>query len=186
MIIAFLRGINVGGRNRLPMHALRTELERLGAREVRTYLQSGNVVFRPPDRPLDALGEDLACAIEAAHGFRPAVLLLDAVRLRRAVEANPYPEATGTPKALHLFFPLTPTDAPDLARLEALRSDSERIAWRDGALYLHAPDGIGRSKLAAGAERAIGTATTARNWATVQHVLALASETDGSSVTGPG
>lgn len=175
MVVGFLRGINVGGRNRLPMHALRTELERLGARNVRTYLQSGNVVFHPPERPLDALAEDLSRAIEGGHGFRPAVLLLDAIALRRAAEANPFPEATGTPKTLHLFLPLTPTDAPDLARLEALRAPAERIAWREGVLYLHAPDGIGRSKLAAGAERAIGTATTARNWTTVTQVLALAS-----------
>lgn len=174
MRVAFLRGINVGGRNRLPMKGLEAALRDLGAREVRTYLQSGNVVFEGPDLDPATLAERLADAVMADHGFRPRTLVLEAAGLERVVHANPYPQATAEPKSLHLFFPLEPPAEPDLTHLEGVRQPTERYALTGGVLYLHAPEGIGRSKLAGRVDQALGVETTARNWRTASKVLRLA------------
>ena len=170
MKAAFLRGINVGGRNRLPMRDLVAAIEAIGGTGVRTYLQSGNAVFEGAD------GDEatrLADAIEEAHGFRPLVLILDEVRLRRAVDRNPFPEAEASPKALHLFFPFGEPSPGAFEALAEVRAPSERVEIRDGIVYLHAPDGIGRSKLAARIARSLGVETTARNWRTVTRVAEM-------------
>lgn len=173
MKVALLRGVNVGGRNRLRMKDMRTLLEQVGATDARTYLQSGNAVFSAPDDDEAAFADRLSAAIEAAHGFRPLVLVLDGSELARAVERNPFPEADAAPKAVHLFFPVRPASSPDLQALEAVRRDGEAFALLQGVLYLHAPEGIGRSKLAERIDRALGAETTARNWRTVTRLLAM-------------
>ncbi len=170
--IALLRGINVGGRNSLPMAELVETLQQLGYHAVRTYIQSGNAVFRSAT-PLDAShAEAIAEALAQAKGFRPEVLLLSRTQLAAALAAAPFPSEEG--KALHLFFLVTPVAHADLARLDALKAASERYALDGQTFYLYAPDGIGRSKLASGLERTLGVATTARNWNTLQRIAALA------------
>lgn len=170
MRAAFLRGINVGGRNRLPMRDLVAAIESVGGAEVRTHLQSGNAVFEAADGDAAKRLED---AIEAVHGFRPRVLILDEGRLRRAVDGNPFPDAEASPTSLHLFFPFG-EPAPAAAEvLDEVRAPSERVQLGDGVVYLHAPDGIGRSKLAARLGGALGVETTARNWRTVARVAEM-------------
>lgn len=166
--IALLRGINVAGKNKLPMRDLVAELESLGLEDVRTYIQSGNVVFRSSDPDAGELGLRIAAAIERGHGFRPRVLVCDARRLRRAMKDNPFPEAENDPKSLHVFFLESAPATPDIESISAAKSSSERFELVDDHFYLHAPDGIGRSKLAAGAERWLGAGSTARNWRTVR------------------
>jgi uncharacterized protein (DUF1697 family) len=100
------------------------------------------------------------------------VLTVD--QLRRVVQGNPFPAATSTPGSVHLFFLAGPPDAAADERLQEVVASSERFVLRDDVLYLHAPDGIGRSKLAASAERRLGVPATARNWRTVTAVLDLA------------
>lgn len=165
--IALFRGINVGGHNKLPMEDLVNDLAGVGLDEVRTIIQSGNVVFRSKRRSGSALAREIETAVEDAHGFRPAVLVLDLTGFRQRLDANPFPEATADPKTLHLSFAAAEPSAPDLAAIERACSPTER--WRlDGdVFYLHAPDGIGRSKLAAGAERWLKVPMTARNWRTL-------------------
>ncbi len=174
--IALFRGINVGGTGKLPSKALVSLLEDLGAEEVRTYIQSGNAVFRHATRA--AAGRSLARTIERAvldaHGFEPAVLVLTPARLAQAAAGNPFPEGEEEPSKLHLSFLAETPQAPNRDKLEALRAGRERFALVEDVFYLHAPDGVARSKLAAGAERALGVAATARNWRTVQKILALA------------
>lgn len=175
--IGLLRGINVGGANRLPMAELRDELERLGLASVRTYIQSGNVVFdSPDDDTAEAIAGRIETAIEGRNGFRPRVLVLSAMRFREAMEANPFPEGEAEPKTLHLFFLAGPPDEVDLPALRAAASPTERFRLEDRVFYLHAPDGIGRSKLAARAEALLGVPATARNWRTVTRVWDLAME----------
>lgn len=169
--IALLRGINVGGKNRLPMKELVRELEALGLEDVRTYVQSGNVVFETARKPPRKLAGEIAEAIERSHGFAPDVLVLTADDLEAAVEGNPFPKATKEPKSLHAFFLAATPRRPDLAKLEDAKSKSERFELAGRVFYLHAPDGIGRSRLAARVEACLGVPTTARNWRTV---LALA------------
>jgi uncharacterized protein (DUF1697 family) len=176
--VALFRGINVGGKNVLPMRDLITLLEDLGSRNVKTYIQSGNAVFRHEQRDASLLSNKIAAAIKQSHGFEPRVLLLGLEEIERAVESNPYPEAESEPKTLHVHFLASEPKNPDLCSLESIKGDRERFALKEGFFYLHAPEGIGRSKLAANAERLLGVATTVRNWRTVCKVLTMAKERD--------
>ena len=102
------------------------------------------------------------------------VLILSADQLEDAIESNPFPEAEAEPKTLHLFFLAWAPAAPDIESLTEAKSPSERFHLTDHVFYLHAPDGIGRSKLAANAEKFLGVAATARNWRTVQKLREMA------------
>lgn len=172
--VALLRGINVGGKSTLPMKDLVTLLEDLGAQNVRTYIQSGNAVFRSEESNASLLSNDISVAIKMRHGLEPRVLLLETREFERVVESNPFPEAEPEPRTLHVYFLASVPPNPDLDALENLRGDDERFALKDGALYLYAPGGVGRSRLAANAERLLGVPATARNWRTVRKILALA------------
>lgn len=172
--IALLRGINVGGRNRLPMKDLVAMLEGLGLESVKTYIQSGNVVFRTSEPDLRQLAERIGSAVNDTHGFEPRVLLLRLEELERAIRRNPFPEAEGEPKTLHLAFLESVPEAPDLEAMERIKAAQERFALDERVFYLHAPDGIGRSKLAEKFERLLGVAATSRNWRSVQKLRALA------------
>lgn len=186
MWIALLRGINVVGRNRLTMGELVSIFESLGLEDVETYIQSGNVVFRSSGEVSPALDEEIAGAIEDRHGFRPRVLILGPDRLREAIESNPFPEAEVSPKAVHLYFLMSEPDTPDPGSLARLAAPTERFHVAGDILYLHAPDGIGRSKLAAAVEKRLGVAATARNWRTVRKLWAMAGSADRDEPwTGP-
>ena len=166
-LVALFRGINVGGRNRLPMRELVAALEGLGLQSIRTYIQSGNVVFQSEEPGPAALADRISAAVGESHGFFPQVLILELDELENAIAANPFPEAGDQPKSLHLFFLASVPENPDMQKLESIRIDSERFALKGRVFYLHAPDGIGRSKLAARVERTLGVRATARNWRTV-------------------
>lgn len=174
--VALLRGVNVVGANRLPMNDLATLLADSGCSDVRTYIQSGNVVFRSRLSVAGRVERRIAEAIGERHGFQPRVLALTLRELEKAAAGNPFPQARRDPKSVHLFFLATPPKRPDLAGLEALRARSERFELKDRVLYLHTPDGFGTSKLAARAERLLGVAATARNWRTVSTLLDMARE----------
>lgn len=172
--IALFRGINVGGKNILPMKALTALLENLGAQDVKTYIQSGNAVFQHQSESVSRLSRSISAAIKESHGFEPRVLLLDLVDMEQAMASNPFPQAESEPKTLHLYFLADAPQNPDLETLDSLKKDNERFKLIDRVFYLHAPDGIGRSKLAARAEKALGVAVTARNWRTVSKIMAMA------------
>jgi uncharacterized protein (DUF1697 family) len=172
--IALFRGINVGGKNKLPMKDLVVALESVGCRDVATYIQSGNAVFRSEGQDASRLADSIGAAIREHHGFEPRVLLLESDEMEKAVRSNPFPEAESEPKTLHLYFLTTPPESPDLAALERIRGDRERFVLGEDVFYLHAPDGIGRSKLAANVEKLLGVPTTARNWRTVGKIMELA------------
>ena len=172
--IALLRGINVGGGNKLPMASLRAILDGLGATDVQTYIQSGNAVFRHAETDAAKVGDMIGNGIHQRHGFRPRVLALTAAEMARSADANPFPSAETEPKTLHLYFLAEPSTAPDIEAIRALASGSETFRLTDSVFYLHAPDGIGRSKLAQQVERLLGVEATARNWRTVWNVLAMA------------
>ena len=171
--IALIRGINVGGSHNLPMPQLRNLLERVGCKDVQTYVQSGNAVFRST-QDANVLSSSIKTAINEQFGFAPAVCLLTFEDYQSIVAANPYPDAVDTPKYLHVWFLMGAADNPDLDTFESLRSSSERYELLSSAFYLHAPDGIGRSKLAAKVDKCLGVETTARNWRTVTKLAALA------------
>ena len=169
--VLLLRGINVGGRNKLPMNSLTALLESLGCRSVKPYIQSGNVVFDGVDQEWAEL---VAEAIADEFGFCPNVLCLTSEGFQDAVAATPFASHDG--KALHLYFLESVPESPDFEKIDSIRSATERSALLDRCFYLYAPDGIGRSKLAASVERHLGVAATARNWNTVQKLKQMLSD----------
>ena len=171
--IALLRGINVGGKHILPMKELVRLLESLKLRDVTTYIQSGNVVFRSAAKTPARLADKIAAAIEADYGFRPHVLVFGADRLQESIASNPFAEGEAEPKTLHLFFLGARPDAPDLESLTKLKATDERFHLADDVFYLYAPNGIARSKLAAQVEKSLGVPVTARNWRTTQKLMEL-------------
>jgi uncharacterized protein (DUF1697 family) len=172
--IALFRGINVGGKNTLPMKELVSLLEDLGTRNAKTYIQSGNAVFVSPERDALRLSNKIRSEIKKRRGFEPHVLLLELEDIERAMRNNPFPEAASDPKALHAGFLASIPEKPNLKALESLKSASERFQLIDKVFYLHAPEGIGRSKLAANVERLLGVPMTDRNWRTVCSIWEMA------------
>jgi len=170
--VALFRGINVGGKHILPMQDLRDLLAELGCEDVRTYIQSGNAVFSSSDDRI-SLSAKITSSIEERFGFAPQVLLLTVERFAAISSANPYPEVEATPKVLHVWFLTEKAGNPDIDAMNLIKAENERFTLTDDALYLHAPDGIGRSRLAGKVDRHLGVSTTARNWRTVRKLLDL-------------
>ncbi len=172
--IALLRGINVGGKNIVRMAELRECLAEAGLTNVRTYIQSGNVVFAHQKTGADALATTIRDAVHKRKGFSPTTLVLTRLELASAVADLPLQKAPIDDKSTHLYFL---TEAPSQQALEKLRelaTDSERCELNDRVLYLFAPDGIARSKLAAKVEKVLSVSATARNLRSARKILDLA------------
>jgi uncharacterized protein (DUF1697 family) len=174
--IALFRGINIGGHNILPMKDLVALLTDLDLHDIKTYIQSGNVIFQSKDKNTAKLSSKISAEIKKRHGFEPHVLLLEREDLARAVQLNPFPEAETKPETLHAIFLFAVPSKPDLDGLETIKIKSERFAIIEQVFYLHAPEGVGRSKLAANVEKLLGVGTTGRNWRTVCRLLTMAYE----------
>ncbi|MEC4682225.1 MAG: DUF1697 domain-containing protein [Nitrospirota bacterium] len=174
--IALFRGINVGVNNSLPMKELVAILEGLGMRKVKTYIQSGNVVFQTNEKDLSQISRKITAEIKKDHGFEPYLLILGLEDMKRAIEENSFPEAEIDPSNLHLGFLASRPARPDLEKLSLLKKESERFKLTDRVFYLHAPEGVGRSKLAASAEKLLGVPMTDRNWRTVCKIMEMAAE----------
>jgi uncharacterized protein (DUF1697 family) len=158
------------------MKELVAVLESLGLQNVKTYIQSGNAVFQSKSSDTQTLGTKISAAIKKSHGFEPKVWLLDASALTQAIKANPYPEAEAEPTTLHLNFLASTPSKPDLKSMEKIKTETERFHLEGNVCYLHAPDGVGRSKLAANMERLLGVPMTGRNWRTVCKIMELAEQ----------
>ena len=171
--IALFRGINVGGNNRLPMADLKRDLESLNLQNVRTYIQSGNVVFDSTAKLAAPLARQITRQIEQKHGFRSHLIILKREDLLTAIEANPFPDAKQDPKTLHFFFLAKTPLTPDTEAMERAKQTSEKYELTDGVFYLLAPDGIARSKLAAKVEKHLGVVATARNYRTVDKLASM-------------
>lgn len=173
-LIAWCRGVNVGGNRMLPMRSFASAIESAGGTSVRTYIQSGNAVFRAQKADTSGIAARIVRAIAASHGFEPHVLVVTLEQLEAAAAANPFPEALAQPATLHLFFLSREPPHADLAGMRALATGTERFALDGRVFYLHTPDGFGKSKLAGRAEKLLGVEATARNWRTVATLLQMA------------
>jgi uncharacterized protein (DUF1697 family) len=177
--VALLRGINVGGRNKVPMADLRELMTSLGLADVATYIQSGNVVFTTSETNTGALSELLDQAVMERFKVPSHVVVVSRDELAQVIEDNPYPEESN-PKALHAVFRRTNLTGDDVAAIEKAQQRAASKGGQDGVtivgrtLFLHTPDGLGRSELAAQLSRTRPNSTgTARNWATVQKLMAM-------------
>jgi len=170
--VALLRGINVGGHHKLRMAELRELLSQLGYADVRTYLQSGNAVFRTsrgPDHDLEATLEN---ALGQRFGFPVPTLVRDGAYLRAVRDANPFLGKTQDPKQLHVVFLGEHPSQQQVADLGPTTVGVEQFQMGDRAIYLFCPNGIGRTKLPP-FDRRLKIRTTARNWKTVNALCAL-------------
>lgn len=138
--------------------------------------KAGNAVFQTTDKDLSELSGKITAAIKNRHGIEPYVLLLGLEEIKEAIERNPFPDAEADPGSLHLGFLGFRPESPDLEKLSRLKKESERFHLTDGVFYLHAPEGVGRSKLAASAEKILGVPMTDRNWKTVCKIMEMARE----------
>jgi uncharacterized protein (DUF1697 family) len=173
---ALLRGINVGGHRKVPMADLRALLTKLGHGDVRTYLQSGNAVFTSAAGDEEALAAQLEQAIAEHFGFTVDVLVRDHAYLKSVADACPFPAAMLAGSQLHVTYFSAPVGASSLASLNAAIFLPEEFRLGDRVLYLYAPDGIGRSKLAEALTKstsATDVIATTRNWNTVAKLVEL-------------
>ena len=173
--VAFLRGVNVGGKNRLPMAELREALTARGFASVATMLQSGNVLFSSEDSEGEAAAR-VGDAIEDAFGLRIGVVTRSAADLATVADRNPFVAAgpERDPATLHVvFLSESPTDVA-VASIEPDRSPPDACAVVGREVYVSYPEGSGRSRLTLEyLERRLGVRGTARNWRTVQRLTAL-------------
>lgn len=161
--IILLRGINVGGNNLLPMKELQILLENTGFENVRTYIQSGNIILDSSKSP----ETDISSLISSQFGFEPIVLTLSKKEFESAVLDNPYQAYEG--KFVHFYFC---KERPNInaEKLETVVSETENYKLIGNVLYIHAPDGIARSKLIVNIEKCLGVAATGRNLNTVNRL----------------
>jgi len=175
--VALLRGVNVGGTRKVPMADLRALAKRLGYRDVKTYIQSGNVVFTS-DADREAIVTSLEAAIEKKFGFFVDVVVRSSADLRRYLAAQPFPDALAErPKMLVLGFAKKPVPNGAPEAIASYAKAGERIASLGDAIVIDYRDGIGNSKLSpAVLDRAVGSVVTGRNW---HSVLALTELVEG-------
>ena len=165
--LALLRGINVGGKNSLPMKDLAQMFLDAGCTNVRTFIQSGNVIFEAPAGAA-GIGDAIKAKIEKRYGYRIPVIIRTSEQLLKTIRENPFLKAGTDGKALHVYFLADSPKASTIAGLDPARSAPDAFHVRGQEIYLHLPNGMARTKLTnAYFDSKLSTICTARNWATV-------------------
>jgi uncharacterized protein (DUF1697 family) len=171
---ALLRGINVGGKNILPMKDLVRMFEVAGCEAVTSYIQSGNVVFSAPAPVMKKVGELVGTQIVRQFGFAAPMVVRSAAALRLVVDENPLLAAGASPDAVHVAFLARTPSAAQIATLDPNRSPPDTFAVVGAHVYLHCPNGVGGTKLTnAYFDGKLATISTARNWRTVLKLVEM-------------
>jgi len=180
VLISMLRGVNLGAHNRIKMEELRALYESLKLEDARTYVQSGNVVFRTKEKSSPQLAKKIQNAIQKKCGCSPEVVLRTVDEIRKAIAANPFPERTKAEPAKVLVTFLAaepPTGAA--ANLDRFKSLPEQLHLNGRELYIYFPNGAGKSRLPwSTVDKMLKVSGTARNWNSVQALLKIAEEMD--------
>ena len=172
--VALLRGINLGAHKKVSMQDLRALFADLGAEEVATYVQSGNVVFRSADSPGE-LTEAIEKRIRRDLGHDVTVLVRTQRQLTKLVAANPFADRTSEPTKLHVTFLADKPDSARVRKLDPTAAEPDEFSVIGQEVYLHTPNGYGRSKLSnAYFEKQLDVRATTRNWRTVTKLAELA------------
>lgn len=176
IVISMLRGVNVGGHNKIKMDALRALYESLKFTGCQTHIQSGNVIFKTKERNLAKLSSQMQTAMERSFGFRPDVILRTSDELRDVIARNPFAKRRGIePSKLLITFLVRPPTAQARDNLLRLKTDPEELRIDGRELYIFYPHGIARSKLSSTLiERTLKVSGTGRNWNSVTKMLAIA------------
>jgi uncharacterized protein (DUF1697 family) len=174
--ISMLRGVNVGGHNKIKMEALRALYESLGLLDVQTYVQSGNVVFRTKESGAGLLGKRIETAIEKTFGFRPAVVLRNTSEMRAAIAKNPFASRQGIdPSKLLVTFLAGEPGLEARGNALAIKTFPEELRIDGREVYIYFPNGMARPKMSwPRIEKALKTSGTGRNWNTVNKLLEMA------------
>jgi uncharacterized protein (DUF1697 family) len=171
--VALLRGINVGGKNKIPMAGLRDVFESLGHEDVATYIQSGNVVFTSTVKPAQA-ATDIAAGIKSTFGLDISVIVRTRAQLAKAAKEHPYLTSSADGSKLFVTFLEDKPSAAAIATLDPDRSPPAEYVVKGKEIFMFFPDGMGRSKLTLDyLEKRLGTRGTARNLNTVNKLLEL-------------
>ncbi len=175
--IVLLRGINVGGHRKIPMAQLRELLQSLGHGNVTTYIQSGNAIMSSDRTDVGALVGEIESAIERDFGFEVSVLLRTPEELAAVLANNPFLGVAASETELYAAF-LSRQPEPDrVSAIDATQFEPDQFALGDRVVYLRYSNGAGRAKLTHDIlERRLAVRATARNWNTVNKLLALSGE----------
>jgi len=169
-----LRGVNVGGKNRLAMADLAAMFAAAGGTDVRTYIQSGNVIFTCAPSRARQLPDEVGRLLAAKLGTAIPVIVRSAAELADAVTANPYRQRAADESALHVAFLSSRPTRVRAATLDAQRSSGDSFELRGREIYLHLPNGVARTKLTnAYFDARLAVTSTMRNWRTVMKLLEL-------------
>jgi uncharacterized protein (DUF1697 family) len=172
--VALLRGINVGGKTMISMPELRSMLASMGLEDVTTYVQSGNVVFGSSSNDADALASEIEERIAETFGLSTAVLIRTPEELSEIASSNPFLGRETVLTKLHVVFLSDPPEAAAVKELDPKRSPPDEFSVRGREIYLHLPNGAGRSKLTIDYfEKRLGVRATARNWRTLNKLIEL-------------
>jgi uncharacterized protein (DUF1697 family) len=172
--IALLRGINVGGRNKLLMKDLVGLCEDAGCRDVRTYIQSGNVVFAADAELAAGIKTELPRRIADRFGHRVPTVVRTAEEFRKAAGSHPFVAGATDPKHLHVGFLAEAPSTQAIASLDPARSSVDSFEVIGGEVFFHVPGGMARTKLTTDYfDRRLGTVMTVRNWRTVNKLLEM-------------
>ncbi|MXY92657.1 MAG: DUF1697 domain-containing protein [Caldilineaceae bacterium SB0670_bin_27] len=175
--IALLRGINVGGKNKLPMKELAALFADAGCDEVRTYIQSGNVLFRTGSADVEEISAIISASIRNRYGYQVPVVTRTGQELQEIVKANPFLAAGAEADKLHVMFLAELPDSDSVEALDPARSPGDEFAVQGREIYLHCPNGVARSKLTNSYfDSKLSTTSTSRNWRTVRKLLELAAD----------
>jgi uncharacterized protein (DUF1697 family) len=176
VIICMLRGVNVGGHNKIKMEVLRSLCESLQCKNAQTCLQSGNVVFRTRERNLTALSRRMETAIENKLGFRPDVILRTIPELRHAIQRNPFAKRPGLePSRLAVTFLAEDPGKEARENVRKIKMHPEELRIEGREMYIYFPNGMARPSFSLSVlERTLKTPGTSRNWNTVGKLLELA------------
>ena len=182
VVISMLRGVNVGGHNKIKMDALRALYESLKLRDAQTYVQSGNAIFRTDERDIPRLTKRIEDGIDRKFGFRPDVILRTAAEMREVIARNPFEKRRGIePSKLLVLFLASDPGAEAREKVLQIKCDPEELRIEGRELYIYFPNGIGRSKLsAAKLEKTLKTPGTGRNWNSVTKMLEMAEKLEAS------
>ena len=173
-LVVLLRGVNLAGRNRVSMQALREALEDAGFTDVATYVQSGNVVLTS-SKAAKRVGTDAERLLAERFDLDIRVIVRTRAELAAVVDRNPLAKIATDPRRYQVTFLESPLGADVFPKLEAVATDGERVKHVGREVYAWHPDGVGRSKLAVLlAGKGLGVTATARNWKTVTQLLELA------------
>lgn len=172
--LALLRGVNVGGKNKLPMKDLAEMFLASGCTDVKTFIQSGNVVFNAPAKVAKQISKTVPEQIEKRFGHRPPFVIRTAEQLAEGAANNPFLRGGGDETLAYLMFL---ADTPDAARVKGLdpaRSSPDAYVVSGADIYLHLPVGIADTKLTnAYFDSKLATVSTCRNWRTVKALLEM-------------